>query len=108
MCTTASRALAALSIAALASLASLSGCFEAEDDVDTGTVDINLIGQGTSGAVYRLRDATITVDGPVPTVWHTEDDPDRTALSANVVPGNYSATVAPGWRLERVLPGMPP
>ncbi|HUQ07694.1 MAG TPA: hypothetical protein VM261_34605 [Kofleriaceae bacterium] len=104
MCTTASRALAALSLAALASL---SGCFEAEDDVDTGTVNINLIGQGTSGAVYRLRDATITVEGPAPTVWHTEDDPDRTALSANVVPGSYSATVAPGWRLERVLPGMP-
>jgi hypothetical protein len=105
MCTTASRALAALSLAALAVS---SGCIDADGDAETGTVNINLVGQGTSGTVYRLRDATIAVDGPAPTLWNTEDDPDRTALSANVPAGSYSATLAPGWRLERLQPGMPP
>jgi hypothetical protein len=99
------RALIALSLAALTSLA---GCLDAED-ADTGTVNINLTGQGDSGATYRLRDATITVAGPAPTVvWHTEDDPNRTSLSANVVTGAYTATVATGWRLEKVVTGQPP
>jgi len=60
MCTTAYRALAALSLAAVSVL---SGCLD-DGDADVGTVNINLVGQGTSGVVYRLRYATFTVDGP--------------------------------------------
>lgn len=101
-------ALAALSLAALASL---TACVESEGtgDPDVGTVSIGLAGQGASGAVYRLRDATFTVTGPSSMmVWHTEDDPDRTSLSANVVVGNYTAALANGWRLERLVTGQPP
>src|SRR5688572_33299451 len=93
MCTTTFRALAALSLAALSSV---SACVDSDDDL--GTVNINLVGQGTSGQVYRLRDATFNVDGPAPTVWNTEDDPDRMTLSADVPVGAYQVTLAPGWR----------
>jgi hypothetical protein len=68
-----------------------------------GTVAVNLVGQAPSGAVYRLRHAVITVTGPDLTrIWNTDDDPDRTSLSANVLAGEYSASVAPGWQLERI------
>lgn len=66
-------------------------------------MSVNLVGQAPSGAVYRLRDATITVQGPGSTkVWNTETDPNRTTLSANVAVGAYSASLATGWRMERV------
>lgn len=100
------RALAALSLAAITTLG---GCFDTGEDRDTGTVGVSLVGHGMSGAVYRLRDATITVSGASPTVvWNTEDDPDRTSLSADVNIGDYSAALAPGWRLERIVMGQPP
>ena len=100
------RALAALSLAAITTLG---GCFDTGEDSDTGTVGVSLVGHGMSGAVYRLRDATITVSGASPTVvWNTEDDPDRTSLSADVNIGDYSAVLAPGWRLERIVMGQPP
>jgi hypothetical protein len=78
---------------------------ESSVDSPMGTVAINLTGTAPSGSVYRLRDATINVDGPDPTVFHTEDDPTRTSLSADVTPGDYAATVQPGWRIERVDSG---
>jgi len=78
------------------------GCVASSDDVSTGTLSINLVGQASSGATYRLRDAIITVDGPATAVFNTEDDPNRTSLSANVVTGDYTATLRPGFRMERV------
>src|SRR5215831_20482735 len=86
----------------LVSMASLAGCV-ASQSPSLGTLSLNLVSQAPSGAIYRLRDATITVTGPESTtVWRTEDDPNRTSLSGDVVTGDYSALVAPGWRLERV------
>lgn len=68
-----------------------------------GTATVNLVGQAPSGAVYRLRHAVITVTGFGNTrIWNTEDDPDRTSLSDDVVVGNYTASVAAGWNLERI------
>jgi hypothetical protein len=52
--------------------------------------------------IYRLRNAIITVDGPSSAVFNTEGDPTQTSLSANVVVGNYVATVQGGWQLERI------
>jgi len=72
-------------------------------DAALGSMTLNLAGQAASGNVYRLRDAVITVRGPTSTkVWNTEDDPDRSSLSADVVAGSYSATLQDGWRIERV------
>lgn len=77
-------------------------CVAPSDESATGTVNANLTGVASSGVVYRLRDATIAVDGPTPTVFNTEDDPTRTSLSADVSPGDYTATVQSGWRIERL------
>ena len=41
-------------------------------------------------------------------MWNTEDNIDRTSLSANVVVGAYTADLAAGWRLERLVQGQPP
>lgn len=69
----------------------------------TGSLQINLATITPDGTEYRLRDATITVTGPESVdVFHTEDQPDRDKLSANVPVGAYSALLDPGWRLERV------
>src|SRR5678816_2850546 len=82
------------------------GCVAVEDD-RVGTIGLELVGQSTSGTVYRLRDAVVTVQGPTSTtIWNTEDDPNRTSLSANVVVGDYAASVQAGWRLERLDGGV--
>jgi hypothetical protein len=89
----------------LALVSSLGACVSsgADDDGHVGTLSVNLVGQAPSGAVYRLRDATITVTGPGSVkVFNTEDDPDRTSLSASVPTGSYSASLRDGWRIEHV------
>jgi hypothetical protein len=89
-----------VSVVLCIALSAAAGC--ATDDAE-GSLSLNLVGQTPSGKVYRLRDAVITVHGPTSTtVWNTEDDPDRTSLSADVVVGDYSALLQDGWRIERV------
>jgi hypothetical protein len=83
------------------------GCIGGSGEPATGMVALHLTGAAPSGTLYRLRDATINVDGPSSAVFHTEDDPTRTSLSADVDPGDYSATVQPGWRMERLDPDGP-
>jgi hypothetical protein len=101
------------SLPALAILAGLfglvagsAGC-AAPSEPSLGTVIANLVGQTPSGAVFRLRHAFITVTGPgTSRIWNTEDDPSRTSLSDNVPIGNYSASLAAGWNLERIEGGL--
>jgi len=76
-------------------------------DPGLGTIAVNLTNSAPSGVVYRLRDAIISVDGASPATFNTEDDPTRTSLSADVPPGDYTATVKDGWRLERLDSGIP-
>lgn len=86
----------------LPALLLVTACTEPSGAV-TGTLALDLIGTAPSGTSYRLRDATIAVEGPDSVqVWNTEDAPDRTSLSANVATGDYTAVVAAGWRLERL------
>jgi hypothetical protein len=83
-------------------IAAMAGCLEASQ-TSVGTIHLNLVGQAPSGAVFRLRNAIITVTGVGMTkVWNTEDAPDQTTLSADVAPGDYSAALAAGWSLERL------
>jgi hypothetical protein len=87
----------------VASSAALTACTGPLPDPATGTIALDLVGTAPSGRTYRLRDATITVHGPASVqVWHTEDAPDQTSLSADVVIGDYTALLADGWRLERL------
>jgi len=70
---------------------------------DLGQVAVNLVGQGSSGAQFRLRDAIVVVQGPDQTLFFdSESDPDATSFSASVSAGSYSSFLQEGWRLERV------
>jgi hypothetical protein len=72
---------------------------------DTGTVAVSLTGHGPSGTTYRLRHAEIIVTGAEATrVFHTESDPGRTALSADLPPGSYTLAIPDGWFLDRERP----
>lgn len=83
-------------------------CFEPVDS-GVGTVSLNLVGQTPSGSTYRLRDAVLAVNGPAYSeTWDTEDDPERTSLSADVDQGEYEVELEEGWRLERLAPPEPP
>jgi hypothetical protein len=87
----------------VASSAALTACTGPMPGPAMGTITLDLVGTAPSGRSYRLRDATITVQGPGSgTVWNTEDAPDRTSLSADVVTGDYTALLSDGWRLDRI------
>lgn len=90
----------------LASLLALVACTESRPAAPTGTITLDLISTAASGISYRLRSATITVQGPgTVKVWSTEDAPDQSSLSADVATGDYTAQLAAGWRLMRIDAG---
>jgi hypothetical protein len=92
-------------LSATAILATLSATACTADEAErAGTIDLALVGQATSGAVYRLRDAELTI-APAGLVFRTEDDPDRQTISARLPAGLYTLGIAPGWRLERISGG---
>jgi hypothetical protein len=70
-----------------------------------GEIRLSLTGRSGTGALYRLRDAQLTI-APVGIVLSTEIDPDRETLSAVLDAGFYTIDLAPGWRLERVAGGV--
>jgi hypothetical protein len=71
-----------------------------------GRVELNLVGQGSQGSQFRLRNAVVTVQGPDQTLFFdSEDDPNALSFSAVVSPGSYSSFLQEGWRLERVENG---
>jgi hypothetical protein len=84
--------------------AALAAACTAEDD-GLGRIDVSLVGHAASGASYRLRDAILTVSGPASLTFRSEDQPDRTLITARVPSGPYTLSVAPGWRLERLASG---
>lgn len=92
-----------LFVLGLASIGALAACTDSLPGTATGTITLDLVGTAPSGTSYRLRNATITVQGQgAVKVWSTEDAPDRTSLSADVVIGDYTAQLGDGWRLERL------
>ena len=44
------------------------------------------MGSAPSGAIYRLRDATVTVRGPATMEFNSETDPDRTSSAQATAP----------------------
>jgi hypothetical protein len=71
-----------------------------EGEADFGSVSLPLV--TTSGSVqYRLSDAVISLDGPTSTQMASSGDPAEGVLTATLVAGDYSATLEPGWVLER-------
>src|SRR6185436_13207293 len=54
-----------------------------------------------------LIHADITVNGPSGSrVFHTDDDPNATHLSAHVLTGAYTADLADGWTVVRIEHGV--
>lgn len=95
----------------LAVVLGVSGCSQSKSEADgadaaLGRVELELVGQGSQGTLFRLRNAILTVQGPDRTIFFdTEQDPDRTSLSAVVPAGFYTTFLQEGWRLERVEDG---
>jgi lysyl oxidase len=95
------------------SLLALGGCGDSDPTLifqnreePLGTVELNLVGQGSQGTLFRLRSAIIMVQGPDQTLFFdSEQNPDATSFSAVVSPGSYSSFLQEGWRLERVQDG---
>lgn len=74
---------------------------QTEDDL--GQLDLSLSGTAASGAIYRLRDAQLTIMGSGPViVIDTEENPDRTVIERELDTGSYTVSVSPSWRLERI------
>jgi hypothetical protein len=94
-----SRTMSATAFAVAAALGA-TAC-SSDEASSAGTIELSLIGQASSGAVYRLRDAELTI-APAGLVFRTEDDPDRSVISARLPAGLYTLGLADGWRLERV------
>jgi hypothetical protein len=88
-----------------AAIAAAGACSSDTATVPGGEIRLALTGRSTTGTVYRLRDAQLTI-APAGIVLSTEDDPDREILSAELDPGLYTIDLAPGWRLERFENGV--
>jgi hypothetical protein len=74
-----------------------------EETGPVGRVELNLVGQGSQGTLFRLRDAVVMVQGPTQTLFfNSEDNPDSTTFSAVLPAGSYSSFLQEGWRLERL------
>ena len=95
-------------LASIVCVAALGAC--AADEEATGTFELDLVGQAPSGNTYVLRDAEITVT-QVSTgntrVFRTDGDGDTTRFRADVLPGDYTVQLAPGWHLHLQGNGVP-
>ena len=96
-------------VSALASIcvaAALGAC--AVDEEAAGTVELDLVGQAPSGNVYVLRNAEITVtelrSGNM-RIFRSEDDVNAARFRAHLLTGDYTAQLAPGWRLDQRTSG---
>jgi hypothetical protein len=78
-----------------------------------GGLSLSLVSTDSQGRVYRLRNATFTVDSdyyyyydggapPPAKVLSTEDDPDADRLTVRLVPGSYRVSLGGKWYLERM------
>jgi hypothetical protein len=98
--------LVAISISCLAFW--LVACSQGPDVTSIGRVSTALVTTSPSGTEYGLRSVTITIAGPTPTTLMSNDtDPNETSLTAELAVGSYSATLEPGWVLERLDPNGP-
>ena len=97
--------------AAMLAAASMVGCADSQGagdhheqpQTELGSVNLSLVGRGTSGTTYVLHSAVIMVQGPSSTEFYqTDDDPTQTAISAEAPAGAYYAFLQEGWKLAKV------
>ena len=71
-----------------------------------GQLRIHLSGSSQNGVPYRLRNATLMVQGPDRTLFFdTEQNPDQDAFFQEVPGGSYSLFLQEGWALENASSG---
>lgn len=78
--------------------------------VESGQLQLALTAQGSSGALYRLREAEFDVFSIGPgfspgAFLRTETDPLASTLETTLDIGQYVVTLFPGWVLEKVQGG---
>jgi hypothetical protein len=83
---------------------------EARPELSVGSVSLALSTRGTSGTLYRLRQAvfqTTQLGGAgFSSVLFSEDDPLATTLEASLPTGDYVIDLLSGWSLEKVQNGV--
>jgi hypothetical protein len=87
----------------------LQGCANdpaAEQESESGSIDLALSGTSSSGITYRLREASISITGAGIASVSTEDHLNQTLISLELPAGGYLAALADGWRLERSVDGV--
>jgi hypothetical protein len=87
--------------ALVCSLPLVTGCSPPKPNGATSSVEIPLIQTGSDGAVYRLSAAVFEVTAPDNTVQQLDGNVDQPSLVLQLVPGNYSVHLLPGWTLQR-------
>jgi hypothetical protein len=85
-------------------------CGGQKEDDDVGQIQVALASTGSSGTVYRLRNAIFTVSSTMPRFMTTINSeafsPDATSISTSLAAATYSVTLGTGWFLEKqVSPG---
>jgi hypothetical protein len=80
-----------------------SGCRDASrsDVAGRGTLRLPLGAQGTSGAMYRLRNAELSVSGPFESVLYSEDHLSAQSIVFDLPAGSYDMELSGAWWLER-------
>jgi hypothetical protein len=99
--------LAALGLAVPLALDGCGGKASSGDEqAAIGRLELDLLGAGSQGNRYRLRDAIIMVQGPTSTLFFdSEENPDASSMVSLVPVGAYTSFLQEGWRLERVDSG---
>lgn len=117
------RGRAALSLLAASALLGCSA--QGNQDAEVGSLALPLAANAPSGTHYRLRDATFDIhqgyywggsagymgigggvgNPPVLSVSSEDADPDAPSIEVDLEQGQYTVTLRPGWRFERVENG---
>lgn len=71
-----------------------------------GTLKMPLTATSTSGATYRLRNATLKVSGTESATVMSEDYLDAGSFDVELAAGNYLIKLNDGWTLERLVDGV--
>ncbi|MEM6991177.1 MAG: hypothetical protein AAF721_11785 [Myxococcota bacterium] len=89
-------------IAAIAPVVTLAGCQDPETANEDGSLRMGLLGSDAQGTVFRLRDATFSIEGPSPTTVSTESAPDPVdSIVVGLPEGDYTVELEDGWRVEQ-------
>jgi hypothetical protein len=98
----------AIACAAFAA-ATLGGCSAStagEREEAVGTLNMNLVGKGSSGVSYRLRHATFDVTGPKSLSLSSETNAAAPSIEQELPAGDYLINLKSGWTLEQASGGM--